>query len=163
MFHDWFAGLGAGGWLGPGAIVLRLGAAVVLSCLIGLDRELKDKPFGLRTNMLMGLGAASFCVLVTELLHDPAPGPNARPIDAGRVVAGVIGAIGFLGAGAIIQDRQRVLGATTGAGIWVVGAIGMACGFGLYFQAIAITLLALFVLTVLGFLERHGRPHDRSD
>jgi putative Mg2+ transporter-C (MgtC) family protein len=152
MIHDWFAGLGAGDWLGPGAIVLRLGAAVVLSCLIGLDRELKDKPFGLRTNMLMGLGAASFCVLVTELLHDPAPGPNARPIDAGRVVAGVIGAIGFLGAGAIIQDRQRVL-----------GAIGMACGFGLYFQAIAITLLALFVLTVLGFLERHGRPHDRSD
>ncbi len=163
MIHDWLAGLGAGGWLGPGAIALRLGAAVLLSCLIGLDRELKDKPFGLRTNMLMGLGAASFCVIVTELLHDPAPGPNARPIDVGRVLAGIVGAIGFLGAGAIIQDRHRVRGATTGAGIWVVGAIGMACGFGLYPEAVAITLLALFVLTVLGYFEHHRRPRDRSD
>jgi putative Mg2+ transporter-C (MgtC) family protein len=66
------------------------------------------------------------------------------------------------GAGAIIRDRNRVFGATTGAGIWVVGAIGMACGFGFYFPAVAVTLLALFVLTVLGFLERSWGTTGRS-
>jgi putative Mg2+ transporter-C (MgtC) family protein len=160
---DWLTWLGAGDWLGPGQIALRLGAAIALSCLIGLDRELKDKPLGLRTHMLVALGAASFCLIMIELLHLTSPGPNARPIDAGRVLEGIIGGIGFLGAGAIIQGRQRVFGATTGAAIWVVGAIGMACGFGLYLHGILITLLALFVLTVLGFLERHWPPRDRSD
>ncbi len=160
---DWPGWLGDGGWLGPGQIALRLGAAIALSCLIGLDRELKDKPLGLRTHMLVALGAASFCLIMIELLHMSNPGANARPIDAGRVLEGIIGGIGFLGAGAIIQGRQRVFGATTGAAIWVVGAIGMACGFGFFVQAIAITLLALFVLTVLGLLERGGRRRDRSE
>ena len=113
--------------------------------------------------MLVALGAASFCLIMVELLHVPNPGSNARPIDAGRVLEGIIGGIGFLGAGAIIQGRQRVLGATTGAAIWVVGAIGMACGFGLFVHAIAVTLLALFVLTVLGLLERAGRRRGGSD
>jgi putative Mg2+ transporter-C (MgtC) family protein len=160
---DWLTWLDAGDWLGPGQIALRLGAAITLSCLIGLDRELKDKPLGLRTHMLVALGAASFCLIMIELLHLENPGANARPIDAGRVLEGIIGGIGFLGAGAIIQGRQRVFGATTGAGIWVVGAIGMACGFGLYLHAIMVTLLALFVLTVLGFVERSGGPRHRAD
>jgi putative Mg2+ transporter-C (MgtC) family protein len=111
MIVDWWAWLGQGTWLGPGEIALRLGAAIALSCLIGLDRELKDKPLGLRTNMLVALGAASFCLIMIELLHMSAPGPNARPIDAGRVLEGIIGGIGFLGAGASIRDRNRVFGA----------------------------------------------------
>ena len=160
---DWLASLTEGDWLGPGEIALRLGAAIALSCLIGLDRELKDKPLGLRTHMLVALGAASFCLIMIELLHTPNPGSNARPIDAGRVLEGIIGGIGFLGAGAIIQGRQRVFGATTGAAIWVVGAIGMACGFGFFVHAIAVTLLALFVLTVLGLLERAGPRRGGSD
>ena len=154
---EWTAWLGAS-HLGPGQIALRLGAAIAFSCLIGLDRELKNKPLGLRTNMLVALGAASFCVIVIELLHMPDPGSNASKIDAGRVLEGIIGGIGFLGAGAIIQERNRVIGATTGAGIWAVGAIGVASGFGYYLHAAAITLLALFVLTVLGLLE--GRKDD---
>ena len=131
---EWAAWLGAS-HLGPGQIALRLGAAIAFSCLIGLDRELKHKPLGLRTNMLVALGAASFCVIVIELLHLPDPGPNAAKVDAGRVLEGIIGA-------------------TTGAGIWAVGGIGVACGFGLYLHAAAITLLALFVLTILGLFER---------
>jgi putative Mg2+ transporter-C (MgtC) family protein len=150
---EWAAWLGAS-HLGPGQIALRLGAAIAFSCLIGLDRELKHKPLGLRTNMLVALGAASFCVIVIELLHLPDPGPNAAKVDAGRVLEGIIGGIGFLGAGAIIQERDRIIGATTGAGIWAVGGIGVACGFGLYLHAAAITLLALFVLTILGLFER---------
>jgi putative Mg2+ transporter-C (MgtC) family protein len=159
----WLAWLEGDAWLGPGEVALRLGAAIVLSCLIGLDRELKDKPLGLRTNMLVALGAASFCVIMVELLHLAHPGPNARPIDAGRVLEGIIGGIGFLGAGAIIQGRERVFGATTGASIWVVGAIGMACGFGFYLQAVVVTLLTLFVLTVLGFAERIRRRRGPFD
>ena len=125
---DEFAAWLWAGHLGPGQIALRLGAAIAFSCLIGLDREIKKKPLGLRTNMLVALGA-------------------------GRVLEGIIGGIGFLGAGAIIQERDRVIGATTGAGIWAVGGIGVACGFGLYVHAAAVTILALFVLTVLGLLE----------
>jgi putative Mg2+ transporter-C (MgtC) family protein len=151
---EWAVWLGAS-YLGPGQIALRLGAAIGFSCLIGLDRELKRKPLGLRTNMLVALGAASFCVIVIELLHLPDPGPNAGKVDAGRVLEGIIGGIGFLGAGAIIREQNRIRGATTGAGIWAVGAIGIACGFGLYLHAAAITVLALFVLTVLGLVEGH--------
>ena len=154
---EWTAWLGAS-HLCPGQIALRLGAAIAFSCLIGLDRELKNKPLGLRTNMLVALGAASFCVIVIELLHLQDPGPNASKVDAGRVLEGIIGGIGFLGAGAIIQERDRVIGATTGAGIWAVGGIGVACGFGLYVHAAAVPILAVFVLTVLGLLE--GRKDD---
>jgi putative Mg2+ transporter-C (MgtC) family protein len=148
---DWVAWLGSS-YLGPGEIALRLGVAIGLACLIGLDRELKHKSLGLRTNMLMALGATSFTVVVVELMHMPNPGPNASPIEPGRVLQGIIAGIGFLGAGAIIQDRVRVRGATTGAGIWVVGAIGIACGFGYYLHAALMTVLGLFVLTVLGFV-----------
>ena len=95
---EWTAWLGPS-HLGPGQIALRLGAALASACLIGLDRELKHKPLGLRTNMLMALGSASFSVIVVELIHQSAPGPNASPIDAGRVLEGIIGGIGFLGAG----------------------------------------------------------------
>jgi putative Mg2+ transporter-C (MgtC) family protein len=160
---DWAALLGGGDWLSVGQIGLRLGAAIGLSCLIGLDRELKHKSVGLRTHMLIALGAASMCLITIELLHMTNPGPNARPIDAGRVHQGIITAIGFLGAGAIIQGPERVFGATTGAGVWVVGAIGIACGFGLFAQAVAVTLIALFVLTVLGFLERRRHLRERSE
>ena len=153
---EWTAWLGSN-HLGLGQIALRLGAAIAFGCLIGLDRELKNKPLGLRTNMLVALGSASFCVIVVELMHSFQPGPHSSPIDAGRIIEGIIGGIGFLGAGAIIQERG-VVGAPTGAGIWAVGGIGVACGFGLYLLAAVVTALAVFVLTVLGLLER-----DRSD
>jgi putative Mg2+ transporter-C (MgtC) family protein len=148
---QWLAWLGPT-YLGPGEILLRLGAAIALACLIGIDREVKNRPLGLRTNMLMALGSASFAVIVIELMHLSMPGPNASPIDAGRVLEGIIGGIGFLGAGAIIRDRNNIQGATTGAGIWAVGAIGVACGFGYFLHAGLITLLTLFVMTVLGLL-----------
>jgi len=160
--EEWLALLGPT-HLGPGEVAVRLGAAIGFACLIGIDRELKHKPLGLRTNMLMALGSASFSVLVIELMHLPAPGPHASPIDAGRVIEGIIGGIGFLGAGAIIRERSDVRGATTGAAIWAVGAIGVACGFGYYVHAALIMLLALFVMTVLGFLTGSGPRQDQPD
>ena len=75
----------------------------------------------------------------------------------------IVGAIGFLGAAAIIQERFELFGATTGASIWVVGGIGMACGFGFYGLAVVVTVVGLFVLTVLGALtaRRQSGPEDR--
>lgn len=147
-------------YVAPHEILFRLILAIGLSCLVGLDRELKNKPLGLRTNMLVALGSASFCLVVMELIYGLEDASHLARIDASRVIEGIIGGIGFLGAGAIIHGRDRVIGATTGATIWVVGAIGMTCGFGLYLHAIAITVLALFLLTVLGFAQRPAQQPD---
>jgi putative Mg2+ transporter-C (MgtC) family protein len=137
--------------------ILRLALAIVLSAAVGIDRELKHKPLGLRTNMLVALGAASFSLMALQLVHELAGGPSTIRIDPIRVMEAIVGAIGFLGAAAIIQGRFELFGATTGASIWVVGGIGMACGFGFYALAVAVTVIGLFVLTVLGFLTGRSR------
>jgi putative Mg2+ transporter-C (MgtC) family protein len=137
-------------------ILTRLLLACVLAALIGLDRELRSKPVGLRTMMLVSLGAAAFSIVVLEMVQtmdEVGTGQARLAMDPSRVVEGIVGGIGFLGAGAIIQGRDRVLGVTTGASIWVVGAIGMACGFGFYVHAAIVTGIAMLVLTVLGALE----------
>jgi putative Mg2+ transporter-C (MgtC) family protein len=133
---------------------LRLVLAIVLSAAVGIDRELKHKP--------LGLGAASFSLMALQLVHELAGGPSTIRIDPSRVMEAIVGAIGFLGAAAIIQGRFELFGATTGASIWVVGAIGMACGFGFYALALAVTVAGLFVLTVLGFLTWRGRPSSEG-
>lgn len=143
-----------------GEVALRLIAAVVLAGLIGLDREVRRKPVGFKTLMLVALGAAGFCVTVMEMIAQT--GGDASFAHApDRVIQGVIGGIGFLGAGAIIQEGARVRGVTTGATIWLAGGIGVACGFGLYVHAGLITAIALFVLIVLGWSERRIFP-DRD-
>ena len=131
---------------------LRLALAILLSAAVGIDRELKHKPLGLRTNMLVALGAASFSLMALQLVHESAGGPSTLQIDPSRVMEAIVGAIGFLGAAAIIQGRSELFGATTGASIWAVGAIGMACGFGFYALALAVTVAGLFVLTLLSFV-----------
>jgi putative Mg2+ transporter-C (MgtC) family protein len=141
---------------------LRLILAIVLSAGVGIDRELKHKPLGLRTNMLVALGAASFSLMALQLVNELAGGPSSIQIDPIRVMEAIVGAIGFLGAAAIIQGRFELFGATTGASIWVVGGIGMACGFGFYTLAVVVTLIGLFVLTVLGFLTGRGRPSSED-
>lgn len=148
---------------------LRLILAIVLSAAVGIDRELKQKPLGLRTNMLVALGAASFSLMSLQLVHELSAGPTTIQIDPSRVMEAIVGAIGFLGAAAIIQGRFELFGATTGASIWVVGGIGMACGFGFYTLALIVTLVGLFVLTVLGAITaRHQsgpeqRPADEQE
>ena len=141
---------------------LRFALAIVLSGLVGIDRELKHKPLGLRTNMLVALGSASFSLMAMHLVYTLGSGPSEIQIDPGRVMEAIVGAIGFLGAAAIIQGRFELFGATTGASIWVVGAIGMACGFGFYALALAVTVAGVFVLTVLGMITGGGR-RDREE
>src|SRR6266850_387749 len=105
-------------------VFLRLALAAGLGGAIGLEREYRRKPAGIRTNMLIGLGSALFAILSIEL------GTAAGSPD--RIAAQVVTGIGFLGAGAILRSGQNVHGLTTAATIWVNSAIGMATGLGLY-------------------------------
>lgn len=141
----------------------RLVLAIVLSAAVSIDREIKHKPLGLRTNMLVALGAASFSLMALQLVHELAGAPSSTQVDPIRVMEAIVGAIGFLGAAAIIQERFELFGATTGASIWVVGGIGMACGFGFCGLAVVVTVVGLFVLTVLGFVtgRKHSSPEPR--
>jgi putative Mg2+ transporter-C (MgtC) family protein len=126
-------------------ILARLLLAAILGAIIGLERELKHRPAGLRTNMFICFGAAMFTVLSKEL-----GGAN----DAARIAAQIIPGIGFIGAGAILRGKTGVTGLTTAATIFVVASIGMACGGGLYMLAIFATVLLFLALILLGALER---------
>jgi len=135
-------------------MAIRLGAAVLLSFFLGLERELRGKAAGLRTHMLVSLGAASFMLLGVEVLYATAAGDPSARVDPTRIIQGVIGGIGFLGAGSIIRGNGSIDGITTGAGIWTAGAIGLACGFGNLILAAMITGFALVIVVLLGFIER---------
>ncbi|MCW5773752.1 MAG: MgtC/SapB family protein [Rhodospirillaceae bacterium] len=152
-------------------ILLRLGLAVLLGGAIGLDREWRRKPAGLRTHMLVALAAAAFTVVTLELFERvQASGNRAVSTDPLRVVEAITAGVAFLGAGAIIQSRGNVRGLTTGAGIWLAGAIGFGCGSGHYAIAAVATAMAVIILTLLGWIaakvERRndsrdtGRPSD---
>jgi putative Mg2+ transporter-C (MgtC) family protein len=127
-------------------------AAIVLGALIGLERELSHKPIGLRTNILICLGACIFTIASIEfgLRYEGS---------ADRIAAQIVGGVGFLGAGAIIRDRGTVQGATTAATIWLVASLGVACGAGFFVVAAVGTLLTLFVLFGLHPLERKLARH----
>lgn len=137
-------------------MVIRLSIAAACGMVVGMEREVKERPAGLRTFTLISIGAASFTLIVLEvveqflLLKDE----DMIAIDPTRIIKGVIGGIGFLGAGAIIQSQGRVVGVTTGASIWVSGAIGVACGFGLLKLAGLITAMIFLILWGLGSIER---------
>lgn len=128
--------------------------AVLLGGIVGFEREAWQKPAGLRTHMMVALGAAAFTRLALALVGDipPAPG-TATDGDPARIVMGIATGIGFLGAGTIIQARGEVRGITTAAGIWVVGAIGACCGAGQYAIAVVSVILATVILAVLYRLE----------
>jgi putative Mg2+ transporter-C (MgtC) family protein len=128
----------------------RLALAAILGGVIGLERELKRKPAGLRTNMFICFGSAMFTVLSTELASQWGIGDHTR------IAAQIIPGIGFIGAGSILHDRGSVSGLTTAATLFVVASIGMACGGGLYLLAIFATMLIYLALHLLGVLERRA-------
>jgi putative Mg2+ transporter-C (MgtC) family protein len=117
-----------------------------LSAAIGLEREFHQKPAGLRTNMLIGIGSALFTVLSLSFAHG-----GQGTVD--RVAAQIATGIGFLGAGAILRDEHSVHGLTTAATIWVNAAIGMAVGAGFHGLATATTVVTLVILAVLPPIE----------
>lgn len=136
--------------------------AIVCGAVLGLDREAANKPAGLRTMMMVALGSAGF-TSVAFLLYDgiTASDSGAR-IDPMRIIDGVAGGIGFLGAGTIIQSRGSVEGITTAATIWLVGAIGVACGVGQYLLAVILASYAWTILRVVGMLQRRMEPKEKQ-
>jgi putative Mg2+ transporter-C (MgtC) family protein len=140
--------------------MLRLALAAGLGATVGIERELRQKPAGLRTNILIALGAALFTIVSIELAQRYAGGTPDR------VAAQVVTGIGFLGGGAILRSGTSVRGMTTAATIWVNAAIGMAAGTGAYAIATATTFLTLVVLAVLPpietYFERRAGFTDRN-
>lgn len=124
-------------------VCVRLSVAVVLGGLLGYEREQRGTSAGLRTHMLVALGAALFVLVPLEA--------GITPADLSRVLQGVITGVGFLGAGAIIKlsQEQEIKGLTTAASVWLTAAIGVAAGMGRESTAILSTLFALFILAVL--------------
>ncbi len=135
-------------------LALRLFAATGLALLIGLEREFRGKAAGLRSHMLVSLGSATFIIIGMGILFATAEGDPSARIDPTRIVQGVVGGIGFLGAGSIIQSRGSIQGITTGASIWIAGAIGVACGVGNIALALLVTVFSLVILVGLGLFER---------
>lgn len=138
-------------------VVVRLTVAVILGGLLGLERALRGKPAGMRTHMLVAVGAALF-LLVPEQA-------GASDEDLSRIVQGLVAGIGFLGAGAILkhQGTEGVTGLTTAASIWLTAAIGMTAGMGRESTALLSTVLVLVVLMVPhafggGRRENSGSP-----
>jgi putative Mg2+ transporter-C (MgtC) family protein len=127
--------------------IARLTLAAVLGGIIGMERELKRRPAGLRTNMFICFGSAMFTILSSSLAGEFGG-------DHTRIAAQIIPGIGFIGAGSILHAKGSVSGLTTAATLFVVASIGMACGGGLFLDAIFATLLIFIGLQVLGWLER---------
>ena len=134
-------------------MLIRLASACGLGLVVGLEREMRDKAAGLRSHMMVALGASAFIMMGLHILFATAEGDPSARVDPTRIVEGVIGGIGFLGAGSIIQSRGNVQGITTGASIWLTGAIGVACGLGLLPLAAMVTAMALMIMAVLGQLK----------
>lgn len=144
----------ADGELSFETIFLRLTLAALFAMALGFEREAKSKPAGLKTHMLVGVGSAAFFMIFVEFALGPLKDAEGISPDPMRVIEGVITGIGFLGAGAIIQGRGDVRGLTTGAGIWVAGGIGLACGGGYFVIAGMVTAFTVFILAVIGWVER---------
>lgn len=138
-------------------LVLRLLAAAGLGGLIGLDREFGGKPMGLRTLILVSLGSALMTLLAMELAVTSGRDLALNDVDPTRIIQGVISGVGLIGVGALLQRERRLRGATTGASVWLVGGIGIACALGYYTAAAVATAIGLFVLVGLGLIERWTR------
>ncbi len=124
----------------------RLLLAAALGCAVGIDREYHHRPSGVRTNVLICFGAAMFTFLSAVIAGDTSS-------NRGQIASNIVQGIGFLGAGLILHNRDRVSGLTSAATVWAVASIGMACGAGLYFPAIFATVVVLVVLELVRLLE----------
>lgn len=144
--------------------LIRISAALVLGFLLGLERELTNKYAGLRTHILVCLGACVFTIISIYGFPTFADGDNviihqATGIrDTGRVAAQIVTGIGFIGAGTVLRNGPMIIGLTTAATLWVSAAIGMTCGVAMFDVAGITTVLAVAVLTLIRVFERRFLP-----
>lgn len=137
---------------GQGELVARVALAATLGAIVGADRQLRDKEAGIRTHALVALGAAAFTVAGYAVLSVP-DALQLHP-DIGRIAAQVASGIGFIGAGLIVLQGERVRGLTTAADLWAVAAIGVLAGLGLLIVASAAAGLVVILVLGVRVLER---------
>lgn len=144
-------------------MLFRLSMAIVLGGVVGLERERHVHTAGMRTNALVALGSALFTLISIYGFIDFLGLPHIQ-VDPSRIASYVVAGIGFLGGGVIAfqREQERIRGLTTAAAIWIVAALGMACGAGLITEAVAATVLAVFVLIGLRWLETWLIPRSTS-
>jgi len=145
--------------------ILRIFCAAILGGLIGLEREYRAKEAGFRTHFLVALGSALF-MIVSAYGFEGAMNSDLHRWDVSRVASQVVSGIGFIGAGTIIfrKSENMVSGLTTAAGVWVTGAIGLACGGGMYVLSIASTILVLAGLEAFNyFLHKFDKMRDNGE
>ena len=145
-------------WL---SIFPRLFVAVVVGCIIGVERERKGRPAGMRTHVLVCVGAASVAILESMLLHDTLTlnilnENSGIGISVGRISAQVVSGIGFLGAGTILVSQKKIAGLTTAASLWNVACLGLAAGMGYHVLALSGCLV---VIVTLMFMQRVVHVH----
>ncbi|MEM5828339.1 MAG: MgtC/SapB family protein [Candidatus Aenigmatarchaeota archaeon] len=131
--------------------LIKVVLSVLLGGLIGIEREIRHKAAGIRTNMLVCLASMTFTYFA--LLYFPSQ-------DAARIIANILVGMGFIGAGSIIKENEKVIGITTAASLWLVTAIGVIIGLGFYYEAILISLVAFFILAskeIYLFLTRKNK------
>lgn len=135
-------------------MLLRVATGTALAGAIGFERDRHKRPVGLRTHMIVGLAAATFMVVSCQLAYFQhyAEGDH-MDVDGSRIAASVVSGISFLAGGAIIRSGASIQGLTTGAGLWLVTAIGLCTGAGMFVEGVLVTLLGLLVLTVLRRFE----------
>jgi len=125
--------------------IISLVLAVALGAVVGLEREKTHKPAGIRTHMLVSLGSALFTIVSVSFSIDPA-----------RIAAGIVTGIGFIGAGTIFAEKDKVQGLTTAASLWATAAIGLAAGIGDYPLALLVTVLVFLILASRYLLKKVG-------
>ena len=132
----------------------RLLLACALGAAVGLQREVHRRSAGVRTNLLICMGASFFTLLSAVLAGENSP-------NKGQVASNIVQGIGFLGAGLILHNRNRISGLASAASVWAVASIGMACGAGLYLAATVAAIIVIVSMEVVGFLERRSglRPY----
>ncbi len=135
-------------------MILRITVAAVLGGLIGLERDIHRRQAGLRTHLIVSMASATFMVVSAQFFsfQNYVPG-NVVSIDTSRIAASVVAGVGFLGGGSILRTGATVQGLTTAAGLWLVAAIGLSAGSGMYPEAVFATILGLFALAVLRIVE----------
>jgi len=134
-------------------LIARLIIAALLGGFIGFEREYSNKDAGLRTHMLVSMGACLFMIVSAFGFNESLSNPSVH-LDPSRVAAQVASGIGFLGAGSILLRGKFIAGITTAASIWTVAAVGLAVGGGLYIEAISGSLVVLSILVGVGYFER---------
>ena len=148
---------------GIGEICLRLLCAMIVGMVIGTEREYTNRPAGMRTHIMVAMGACVVALTGQMLFTEYTP-LGATP-DPARLSAQVITGVGFLGAGTILREGATVKGLTTAAGVWTVACLGVAAGYGYFAIALAGLVFTLITLTILELLQHHlpGRAHSHEE